>query len=52
MPREQSEESQTYLSAGVRPRGNKEHPITQATNPKKAGGIVGGVKDNCAMLDC
>ena len=35
----------TYLSVGVRPRGNKEHPIMQATNPKKAGGVVGGVKD-------
>ena len=42
----------TYLSIGVCPRGNKEHPITQAMNPKKAGGIVGGVKDNCATLDC
>ena len=42
----------TYLSVGVRPRGNKEHPITQAMNPKKAGVVVGGVKDNCATLDC
>ena len=42
----------THLSVRVRPRGNKEHPITQATNPKKAGGVVGGVKDDCATLDC
>ena len=42
----------TYVSIGVRPRGNKEHPITEATNTKKAGGVVGGVKDDCATLDC
>ena len=42
----------SYLSIGVCPRGNKEHPITQAMNPKKAGSIVGGVKDNGATLDC
>ena len=48
----QKKRETTYLSVGVRPRGNKEHPITQATNPKKAGGVVGGVKDDCAMLDC
>ena len=42
----------TYLSVRVHLRGNKEHSITQAMNPKKAGSIVGGVKDDCAMLDC
>ena len=42
----------SYLSVRVRPRGNKEHPITQATNPKKAGGVIGGVKDDGATLDC
>ena len=42
----------SYLSVGVHPRGNKEHPITQATDPKKAGGVVGGVKDDGATLDC
>ena len=42
----------TYLSIGVRPAGNKEHPITQATNPKNAGVVVRGVKDDCATLDC
>ena len=41
-----------FLSIGVRLRGNQEHPITQAIDPKKAGGIVGGVKDNGASLDC
>ena len=41
----------SYLSIRVRPRGNKEHPIMQATDPKKAGGIVGGVKDDSATLD-
>ena len=42
----------SYLSVRVRPRGNKEHSIMQATNPKKAGGVVGGVKDDGATLDC
>ena len=42
----------SYLSVGVRPRGNKEHPIMQVMDPKKAGGIVGGVKDDSATLDC
>ena len=42
----------TYVSIGVRLRGNKEHPITEATNTKKAGSIVWGVKDDCATLDC
>ena len=42
----------SYLSVGVHPRGNKEHPITQVTDPKKAGGVVGGVKDDSATLDC
>ena len=42
----------SYLSIGVRLRGNQEHPITQATDPKKAGGTVGGVKDDGATLDC
>ena len=42
----------SYLSVGVRPRGNKEHPITQVTDPKKTGGVVAGVKDDGAMLDC
>ena len=43
---------ETYLSVGVRLRGNKEHPITQATDAKKAGGVVGGIKDDGATLDC
>ena len=42
----------SYLSVGVHPQGNKEHPITQAMDPKKAGGIIGGVKDDGATLDC
>ena len=42
----------SYLSIGARLRGNKEHPITQATDPKKAGGVVGSVKDDGATLDC
>ena len=42
----------SYLSVRVHLRGNKEHPITQATDPKKAGGVVGGVKDDGATLDC
>ena len=40
------------VSIGVRPRGNQEHPIAEAMDSKKAGGIVGGVKDNSALLDC
>ena len=42
----------SYLSVGVCLRGNQKHPITQAADTKKAGGIIGGVKDNCASLDC
>ena len=42
----------SYLSVGVRLQGNQEHPITQATDPKKAGGVIGGVKDDSATLDC
>ena len=42
----------SYLSIRVCPQGNKEHPIMQVTDPKKAGGIVGGVKDDGASLDC
>ena len=42
----------SYLSVRTRPRGNKEHPIMQAMDPKKAGGIIGGVKDDGATLDC
>ena len=42
----------SYLSIRVRPQGNQEHPITQVTDPKKAGGVIGGVKDDGAMLDC
>ena len=42
----------SYLSIGVCPQGNQEHPIMQVTDPKKAGGVVGGVKDNGATLDC
>ena len=51
VPRKKLRET-SYLSVGVRPRGNKEHPITQVTDPKKAGGIIGGVKDDGATLDC
>ena len=42
----------SYLSVRVHPQGNQEHPITQATNPKKAGSIIAGVKDDGATLDC
>ena len=42
----------SYLSIRVHPQGNKEHPIMQVTDTKKAGGVVGGVKDDGAMLDC
>ena len=42
----------SYLSVRVHPRGNQEHPIMQAMDPKKAGGVVGGVKDDSAILDC
>ena len=42
----------SYLSIGVHLRGNQEHPITQVTDPNKAGSVVGGVKDNGASLDC
>ena len=42
----------SYLPIGVHPRGNKEHPITQVMDPKKAGDVIGGVKDNGATLDC
>ena len=41
-----------YVSVRVRPGGNQEHPITEVTDSKKAGNIVGGVKDNGASLDC
>ena len=36
----------------VHPQGNQEHPITEAMDSKKAGDIIGGVKDNGASLDC
>ena len=42
----------SYVSVRVRLRGNEEHPITQVTDPKKAGGVIGGVKDDSATLDC
>ena len=41
-----------YVSVRVRPGGNQEHPITEVTDSKKAGNIIGGVKDNGASLDC
>ena len=41
-----------YVSIGVRPGRNQEHPITEVTDSKKAGDIVGGVKENGASLDC
>ena len=41
-----------YVSVRVHPGGNQEHPITEATDSKKAGNVVGGVKDNGALLDC
>ena len=40
-----------YVSIGVHPQGNQEHPIMEVTDSKKAGDIVGGVKDNSASLD-
>ena len=51
VPQKQLRET-TYLSIRVRLRGNKEHPIMKATNPKNTGGVVGGVKDDSATLDC
>ena len=42
----------SYLSVRVCPQGNQEHPITQVMDPKKAGGVIGGVNDNGATLDC
>ena len=42
----------SYLSVRVCPLGNQEHPIMQVTDPKKAGSIVGGVKDGIATFDC
>ena len=41
-----------YVSIRVCPGGNQEHPIMEVTNSKKAGDIIGGVKDNGALLDC
>ena len=41
-----------YVSIGVCPQGNQGHPILEATDSKKAGNVVGGVKDNGASLDC
>ena len=41
----------SYLSIRVRLWGNQEHPIMQVTDTKKAGGIIGGVKNNGASLD-
>ena len=41
-----------YVSVGVCLQGNQEHPITEATDSKKAGDVIGGVKDNGALLDC
>ena len=41
-----------YVSIGVRLRGNQEHPIMEVTDSKKAGDVIGGVKDNSASLDC
>ena len=41
-----------YVSVRVHLRGNQEHPITEVTDSKKAGDVVGGVKDNGASLDC
>ena len=42
----------SYLSVRVCPQGNQEHPITQVTDPKKAGSVIGGVKDDGATLYC
>ena len=41
-----------YVSVRVRPQGNQEHSIMEELDSKKAGDIVGGVKDNGASLDC
>ena len=41
-----------YVSVRVHLQGNQEHPITEAMDLKKAGDVVGGVKDNSALLDC
>ena len=41
-----------YVSIGVCLQGNQRHPIMEAADSKKAGDIIGGVKDNGASLDC
>ena len=41
-----------YVSVRVCPGGNQEHPIMEVTDSKKAGDVIGGVKDNGASLDC
>ena len=41
-----------YVSVRVHQRGNQRHPITESADSKKAGDVIGGVKDNSASLDC
>ena len=41
-----------YVSIGVCPQGNQRHLIMEAADSKKAGDVIGGVKDNGASLDC
>ena len=41
-----------YVSIRVHPQGNQRHPIMEVTDSKKAGDVIGGVKDNSASLDC
>ena len=41
-----------YVSVGVHLQGNQGHPIMEAADSKKAGDVIGGVKDNSALLDC
>ena len=41
-----------YVSIGTCPQGNQRHPIMKVADSKKAGDVIGGVKDNGASLDC
>ena len=41
-----------YVSIRVHPQGNQGHPIMEVVDSKKAGDIIGCVKDNSASLDC
>ena len=42
----------SYISERVRPGGCQECPTAEEAYPKKTCNVNGGVKDNCALLDC